>query len=54
MSTGLVVRNPRSSILEVAKVMVDLNVSSVAIIQADEEEYGDAERQQNNKELIGY
>jgi CBS domain-containing protein len=53
MNTGLVMRNPRSSILEVAKVMVDLNVNSVAIIQEDEEEYGHAERQQNNKEVIG-
>jgi len=54
MSTGLVMRNPKSSVSELAKVMVDFNVSSVAIIQqgGDEEEEVDR-RRQNNKEVIG-
>ncbi|MFL6502466.1 MAG: CBS domain-containing protein [Nitrososphaera sp.] len=52
MSSELVMLEPRSSISEVAKVMVDLNVSSVAIIRR-EEEHHDSERQQNNKQVIG-
>lgn len=57
MSSELVMLEPRSSISEVAKVMVDLNVSSVAIIRREdddeEEEHHDSERQQNNKQVIG-
>jgi CBS domain-containing protein len=55
MSRELVMLEPRSSISEVAKVMVDLNVSSVAIIrrEEEEEEHHDSERQQNNKQVIG-
>jgi len=56
MSSELVMLEPRSSISEVAKVMVDLNVSSVAIIrrvEEEEEEHHDSERQQNNKQVIG-
>ncbi|MDQ3848390.1 MAG: CBS domain-containing protein [Thermoproteota archaeon] len=47
---------PGSSITEIAKVMVDLNVSSVAIIREEKEEgeYDDTERQRRNKkEVIG-
>ena len=60
MSSELVMLEPRSSISEVAKVMVDLNVSSIAIIrreddddEEEEEEHHDSERQQNNKQVIG-
>ena len=56
MSSELVMLEPRSSISEVAKVMVDLNVSSIAIIRREddeEEEHHDSERQQNNKQVIG-
>ena len=55
MSSELVMLEPRSSISEVAKVMVDLNVSSVAIIrrEEEEEEHHGSERQQNNKQVIG-
>jgi CBS domain-containing protein len=46
MSSRLIVRDSKASVLEVAKVMVDWNVSSVAIID-------EKEQQQNNKQDIG-
>ena len=48
MSTRLVIRGLKSSAFELAKVMVDSNVSSVAIMEQE-----DAEQQQGNKRVIG-
>lgn len=48
MSTRLVIRGLKSSVFELAKVMVDSNVSSVAIMEQE-----DAEQQQSNKRVIG-
>ena len=48
MSTRLVIRGLKSSVFELAKVMVDSNVSSVAIMEQE-----DAEQQQGNKRVIG-
>lgn len=48
MSTRLVIRSLKSSVFELAKVMVDSNVSSVAIMEQE-----DAEQQQGNKRVIG-
>lgn len=48
MSTRLVIRGLKSSAFELAKVMVDSNVSSVAIMEQE-----DAEQQQSNKRVIG-
>lgn len=46
MSARLVMRDSRTSVLELAKVMVDSNVSSVAIID-------EKEQQQNNNQVTG-
>ena len=46
MSSRLVMRDSKSSVLEIAKVMVDWNVSSVAITY-------EKEQKQNNKKVIG-
>lgn len=48
MSTRLVIRGLKSTVFELAKVMVDSNVSSVAIMEQE-----DAEQQQSNKRVIG-
>lgn len=48
MSTRLVIRGLKSSVFELAKVMVDSNVSSVAIMEQE-----DAGQQQSNKRVIG-
>lgn len=48
MSTRLVIRGLKSSVFELAKVMVDSNVSSVAIMEQE-----NAEQQQGNKRVIG-
>ncbi len=49
ISTRLVMRDSRASVLELAKVMVDSNVSSVAIIDEIEQQ----QQRQNNKQVIG-
>jgi CBS domain-containing protein len=46
MNSRLIMRGSKASVLEIAKVMVDWNVSSVAIID-------EKEQQQNNKQVIG-
>ena len=49
MNTKMVMRDSKASVLELAKVMVDWGVSSVAIT-ADEE---DQNNNKNNKKVIG-
>jgi CBS domain-containing protein len=52
MNTKMVMRDSKASVLELAKVMVDWGVSSVAIT-ADEEDQNNNNNNNNNKKVIG-
>jgi CBS domain-containing protein len=52
MNTKMVMRDSKASVFELAKVMVDWGVSSVAIT-ADEEDQNNNNNNNNNKKVIG-